>query len=174
MPGDIFSFNDVVGDRSIERGYKTSKEIIGDKLVDGIGGGVCQVSTTLYNSILKTNLSSVERYPHTMNSSYIGSGLDATVAYGLLDYRFKNTYSYPIYIDIIIQNKNVTFSIYLNSILNNKKYEIVNEVVGKRVNVFRLTYENGNRLSKTLLYTDRLHRKKLILVGQPALPIWFR
>ncbi|MBZ9607838.1 VanW family protein [Clostridium estertheticum] len=156
MPGDIFSFNDIVGDRTIERGYKTSKEIIGDKYVDGIGGGVCQVSTTLYNAVLRTNLTSVERYPHTMHSSYIGAGLDATVAYGSLDYRFKNTTSYPIYIESAVHNKNVTFSIYSNSILNNKKYDIVNEIVGKKVNVFRITYENGNQVSKTFLYTDKL------------------
>ena len=156
MPGDIFSFNDVVGARSIDRGYKTSKEIVGDKYVDGVGGGVCQVSTTLYNAILKANLASVERYPHSKKSSYIGAGLDATVAYELLDYRFKNTYSYPIYIESEVQNRNVTFSVYSNSILNKKTYDIVNEVVGNKVNVFRITYENGNQLSKTFLYADKL------------------
>lgn len=156
MPGDIFSFNDVVGDRTVERGYKTSKEIIGDKYVDGIGGGVCQVSTTLYNAVLRTNLTSIERYPHTKHSSYIGSGLDATVAYKYLDYRFKNTNSYPIYIESTVHNKNVTFSIYSNSILNDKKYEIVNEVVGKRVTVFKITYKNGHQVSKTFLYTDKV------------------
>lgn len=98
MPGDTFSFNDVVGERSSARGYKIAKGIIDDKVVDDIGGGVCQVSTTLYNAILRTNMASVERYHHSLPCSYIGTGLDATVAYGLLDYRFKNTYSYPIYI----------------------------------------------------------------------------
>ncbi|GCD10207.1 VanW family protein [Clostridium tagluense] len=157
MPGDIFSFNDEVGERSIERGYKTAKGIIDDKIVDDIGGGVCQVSTTLYNAILRTNIISVERYPHTLHSAYIGQGLDATVAYGLLDYRFKNTYSYPIYIESIVQNKTVTFNVYSNSILSNKKYEVINEVVGDKVNVFRVTYENGNLLSKSLLYTDTIN-----------------
>ena len=156
MPGDVFSFNDVVGARTFERGYKTSKEIIGDKYVDGIGGGVCQVSTTLYNAVLRTNLTSVERYPHTKHSSYIGAGLDATVAYDLLDYRFKNTNSYPIYIESSVHNKNVTFSIYSNSTLNDKKYKIVNEVEGKKVTVFRITYKNGSQVSKTFLYTDKL------------------
>ncbi|MGH4124561.1 MAG: VanW family protein [Clostridium sp.] len=156
MPGDVFSFNDEVGERSIERGYKTAKGIIDNKIVDDIGGGVCQVSTTLYNAILRTKIASVERYPHTLRSSYIGQGLDATVAYGLLDYRFKNTYSYPIYIESIVQDKTVTFNVYSNSSLNNKKYEVVNEVVGDKVNVFRVTYENGKLLSKSLLYTDEI------------------
>ena len=155
MPGEVFSFNDIVGDRTTQRGYKTSKEIIGDKVVDGIGGGVCQVSTTLYNAILRTNITSVERYKHSLTSSYIGAGLDATVAYGILDYRFRNTYSYPIYIESIVQNKNVTFSIYSNSSLSNKTYDIINEVAGNKVRVYRVTYENNKQLSKVLLYTDK-------------------
>jgi len=156
MPGEIFSFNDVVGERSIANGYTIAKGIINNKVVDDIGGGVCQVSTTLYNSILRTNIVSVERYPHTMHSSYIGTGLDATVAYGLLDYRFKNTYTYPIYIESTVQNKNVTFAVYSNAVLNNKKYQIINNVVGNKVHVYRVTYQNGKQLSKVLLYTDNI------------------
>ena len=157
MPGEIFSFNDVVGDRTAERGFKTGKEIIGDKVVDGIGGGVCQVSTTLYNAILRTNITSVERYQHSLKSSYIGAGLDATVAYGLLDYRFKNTYSYPIYLESSVWNKNVTFSIYSNESLSSKTYDILNEKVGGSIHVSRITYENNKFLSKVLLYTDNIH-----------------
>ena len=156
MPGDAFSFNDIVGERSRERGYKTSKEIVGDKAVDGVGGGVCQVSTTLYNAVLRANIASVERYPHTLHSAYVASGMDATVAYGLLDYRFKNTQPYPIYIESTVQNKSVTFDIYSNSSLNKKKYDIVSESAGNRVSVFKVAYENGNFLSKSLLYTDTI------------------
>ncbi|HEY8892253.1 MAG TPA: VanW family protein [Clostridium sp.] len=156
MPGDIFSFNDVVGERSAERGYKVSKGIVNDKVVDDIGGGVCQVSTTLYNAILRTSMPSVERYHHTLPCSYIGTGLDATVSYGLLDYRFKNTYSYPIYIESIVQNKNITFNVYSNSILSNKTYDIINQVIGNNVQVSRVTYKNSKLFSKNLLYTDKV------------------
>jgi len=157
MPGEVFSFNDVVGDRTAQNGFKTAKEIIGDKVVDGIGGGVCQASTTLYNAILRTDIISLERYQHSLKSSYIGAGLDATVAYGILDYRFKNTYTYPIYIESSAYNKNITFSIYSNSSLKSKTYEILNEAVGKTIRVSRITYENNKFLSKVLLYTDKLH-----------------
>jgi len=156
MPGETFSFNDTVGARSQINGYTTAKGIINNKVVDDIGGGVCQVSTTLYNAILRTNIVSLERYPHTMHSSYIGTGLDATVAYGLLDYRFKNSYSYPIYIESTVQNKTVTFVIYSNAALTSKKYEIINDVVGSKVNVYRVTYQNGKQLLKVLLYTDNV------------------
>ncbi|MBW9153131.1 VanW family protein [Clostridium estertheticum] len=156
MPGDLFSFNDVVGERSAKKGYKLAKGIVNDKLVDDLGGGVCQVSTTLYNAILRTNIASVERYHHSLPCSYIGKGLDATVSFGLLDYRFKNTYSYPIFIESGIENENLTFNVYSNASLSKKKYNIYNKVTGNHVNVFRITYENGNRLSKVLLYTDKI------------------
>ncbi|MCB2293544.1 VanW family protein [Clostridium algoriphilum] len=153
MPGEIFSFNDVVGARSIANGYKMSIGIINNQDVPDIGGGTCQVSTTLYNAMLRTDIVSRERYAHTLRSTYIGRGLDATVAYGLLDYRFKNTYSYPIYIESSSQNKTLTFSIYSNAALNNKHYEIINDVVGSHVHVYRIT-TSGNQTSRVLLYTD--------------------
>lgn len=156
MPGDVFSFNDVVGERSVERGYKTATVIIDNKFTDDIGGGICQVSTTLYNAILRANIPSTERIHHSIPSTYVGLGLDATVAYGLLDYKFKNTLSYPIYIESVIENKNITFNVYSNSSLTDKKYDIVNEIAGDKVNVFKVIYEGGKLVSKDLLYTDKL------------------
>lgn len=156
MPGETFSFNKTVGNSTTDRGYKLAPVIVGKKVELASGGGVCQVSTTLYNAILRANISSVERYKHSLHSSYIDVGMDATIAYGLLDYRFKNTHSYPIYIEAITQNKNVTFNVYSNSSLNNKTYEIVSEVAENNVKVFRTTYENSKLLSKDLLYTDSL------------------
>ena len=156
MPGEIFSFNNVVGARSIANGYKTAIGIVNNKDVPDIGGGTCQVSTTLYNAMLRTNITSRERYAHTLRSAYIGRGLDATVAYGLLDYRFKNTYSYPIYLESSIQNKQLTFSVYSNAALNSKHYEIINDIVGSHVHVYRITTQNGKQISRVLLYTDRI------------------
>lgn len=160
LPGDTFSFNDVVGERSVERGYKTAKVIIDNKFTDDIGGGVCQVSTTLYNAILRSNIPSTERIHHSIPSTYVGLGLDATVAYGLLDYKFKNTLSYPVYIESVIENKNITFNVYSNSSLTNKKYDVVNEISGDKVNVFKVTYEGEKLVSKDLLYTDKLEQNK--------------
>lgn len=160
LPGDTFSFNDVVGERSVERGYKTAKVIIDNKFTDDIGGGICQVSTTLYNAILRANIPSTERIHHSIPSTYVGLGLDATVAYGLLDYKFKNTLSYPLYIESVIENKNITFNVYSNSSLTNKKYDVVNEIAGNKVNVFKVTYEGKKLVSKDLIYTDKLEQNK--------------
>lgn len=158
MPGDSFSFNDVVGERSAERGYKMAKVILNGKFVEDLGGGVCQVSTTLYNAVLRANIPSVQRTRHSLPSTYVGLGMDATVAYGLLDYKFKNTLSYPIYIESLIKDKNITFNVYANSSLSSKKYDIVNEVAGDKVKVFKLTYEGEKLVSRELLYTDKITR----------------
>lgn len=121
MPNDTFSFNDVVGERSSKKGYKMAKVISNGKFVNDLGGGICQVSTTLYNAVVKANIPSVERHRHSIPSSYISLGMDATVAYGLLDYKFKNTLPYPILLESVIYNKNITFNIYSNSNINTKK-----------------------------------------------------
>ncbi|WP_410747541.1 VanW family protein, partial [Clostridium neonatale] len=98
MPGEVFSFNDVVGDRSVERGYQEAGTYVGNKVEPGIGGGICQVSSALYRAAMRANIRSTERTNHSMVVGYMEPGLDATVAYGYLDYKFKNTYDFPIYI----------------------------------------------------------------------------
>lgn len=117
MPGDSFSFNDVVGERTADKGYQAAPVIIGNQVDSGLGGGICQVSTTLYNAVLRSNIKSVERAHHTLPSHYVKVGLDATVDYGSLDYKFKNTLEYPIYIDGDTSGGMVAFNIYSNSSL---------------------------------------------------------
>jgi vancomycin resistance protein YoaR len=182
MPGDVFSFNGVVGERTAERGYQSAGIIVGDKLEQGLGGGICQVSSTLYNAMLRTGLVSVERIHHTFPSSYVPIGQDATVDYGNLDYKFKNTFKYPVYIEGFISNRNLYFNIYSNSTLNERTYEIVNEILevtqpktetiedptkyegekeivktaytGYKVKVTRKTYENGNLIDTKIINND--------------------
>jgi len=182
MPGDTFSFNGTVGERTTARGYQSASVIIGDKIEQGLGGGICQVSSTLYNAILGTGLVSVERTHHTISSGYIPKGQDATVDYGNLDYKFKNTYKYPIYIEGVVSNRNIYFNIYSNSTLTNKSYEIVNEILevtqpkteiikdatkyegeseivkagynGYKVKVSRNTYENGKLINTEVINKD--------------------
>lgn len=96
--GDIFSFNDVVGPRDIANGFKEALEIVNGEFVPGIGGGVCQVSSTLYNAALLADLAIVDRTNHSKPLNYVPLGLDATVAYGALDFKFKNTSGMPIMI----------------------------------------------------------------------------
>ncbi|MCT8975880.1 VanW family protein [Clostridium sp. CX1] len=128
LPGDTFSFNEVVGERTAGKGYKAAPVIIGNQVDSGLGGGICQVSTTLYNAILRANIKSVERAHHTLPSHYVPLGLDATVDYGNLDYKFKNTLDYPIYIEGDTSGGNVTFNIYSNSSLTGIVTEVISEV----------------------------------------------
>lgn len=94
--GESFSFNEVVGPRTPERGYRPAPVMGGDGI--GFGGGVCQVSTTLYNAVMNAGLEIIERYPHSSRVPYVAPGKDATVVYGAQDFRFKNNSSYPVII----------------------------------------------------------------------------
>ena len=97
-PGEVFSFNEVVGQRTYENGFMTATVIAGGQYEQGLGGGICQVSTTLYNAALKTDLEIVERHSHAWPSDYISVGLDATVDWPALDLKFKNDTDYQIVI----------------------------------------------------------------------------
>ena len=128
MPGDTFSFNDTLGERTAAKGYQAAPVIIGNQVDSGLGGGICQVSTTLYNAILRANINSVERSHHSLPSHYVPLGMDATVDYGNLDYKFKNTLNYPVYIQGDTSDGRVTFNIYSNSSLSNIVTDVKSEV----------------------------------------------
>lgn len=99
QPGEIFSFNGTTGDTTTGAlGYVESTAIVGGRYEQQYGGGICQASTTIYIAAVKANMEVVERYAHAYKSAYADRGLDATVDYGNLDMRFKNTYDYPVYI----------------------------------------------------------------------------
>ncbi len=97
-PGETFSTIEVIKDRTIENGYKSAPEYSSGKVIDGIGGGVCQVSTTLYNAIINAELEIVERSPHSMVVSYVDVSRDAAIAGDYKDFKFKNNTDYPIYL----------------------------------------------------------------------------
>ena len=96
LPGEEFSFNDALGERTVERGYKSAGAYVAGKTVDQVGGGICQVSSTLYNTVLLSNLEITERRSHQMTVSYVPVGRDATVNWGTTDFRFKNNTEYPV------------------------------------------------------------------------------
>lgn len=125
LPGETFSYNKVVGERTIAKGYKEAAVYAGGKVVDGIGGGICQLSSTLYNSVLYANLEITSRSNHRFLTSYVTAGRDATVSWGTIDFCFKNTRSYPIKITSEVKNGVVTTSIY--GIREEKEYEVVIE-----------------------------------------------
>lgn len=89
-PEEIFSFNDVIGERTEERGYKKARTYLDDQIVIDQGGGICQNSSTLYQAVLRANLSVIEKHSHTLPVGYVPLGGDATVSYGKADFRFKN------------------------------------------------------------------------------------
>jgi len=103
LPGQVFSFNEVVGERTPEKGYKPAPIIYGEAVADGVGGGICQVSTTLYNAVRLAGLEVVERRMHSIAPSYIRHGLDATVAWPHTDFKFRNNSEYPIIVKGEIQ-----------------------------------------------------------------------
>ena len=96
--GDIFSFNTVVGPRDEANGYQPAPEIINKKLVMGIGGGICQTSSTLFNAVDQLPMKFIERHHHSLDVGYVPKGRDATVSYGALDFRFQNTSDIPFLI----------------------------------------------------------------------------
>lgn len=122
MPGESFSFNAVVGKRTIEEGYKNAKIYQNGEVVDGLAGGICQVSSTLYNAVLLANLQVDERYNHSFKTSYLAAGKDATVVYGVKDFKFTNTRNYPIKIDVTVQSGVLEFVI--NGIKEEEEYEV--------------------------------------------------
>lgn len=95
-PGDVFSYNDVVGERTIKNGFKMAAVYENGKSVDGVGGGVCQVSTTLYSAVLYADLKIVSRQNHSLTVAYVPLGQDATVVDGSIDFKFSNNTDYPI------------------------------------------------------------------------------
>ena len=122
MPGEVFSFNTVVGKRTIEEGYRDAKIYADGGVVDGLAGGICQISSTLYNAVLLANLEIVERRNHSYPASYIQVGRDATVVYGTKDFQFKNSRSYPIKLEATVKNGVAEFKIY--GIQEAEEYEI--------------------------------------------------
>ena len=96
MPGETFSYNKALGPRTYAAGYRNGKIYENGQVVDGLGGGICQISSTLYNAVLMSDMEIVERRNHQFVTSYVDKGRDATVVYGLTDFRFKNTRTYPV------------------------------------------------------------------------------
>lgn len=96
MPGETFSFNDCLGQRTAEKGYKPAGTYSGTEVVDSIGGGICQISSTLYYSTLVADLEIVDRINHGLPVSYLPHGLDATVSWGYPDFKFRNNTNFPI------------------------------------------------------------------------------
>ena len=181
-PGEEFSYNKIVGERTIEAGYKEAKIYSGGKIIDGLGGGICQVSSTLYNAVVFANLKVTQRFNHQFTTSYVPAGRDATVSYGSKDFSFINNRKYPIKIMINIDSGVAKVDIYGikeeqefeidfdTEIISNIPYETKyekdasldegKEVVKQKgtngiiVNTYKIKKQNGITVSKEILSKD--------------------
>lgn len=110
-PGETFSYNQTLGERTTEKGYLPAGAYSSGGVVESVGGGICQVSSTLYYAVLKADLKIVYRANHGMTVAYVPLGLDATVDWGLVDFKFKNSSNYPIKIEAYVSGGYVTIKI---------------------------------------------------------------
>ena len=182
LPGETFSYNGVLGNTSKDKGYQLGGSYVNGKVVPAYGGGICQVSSTLYNAVLYANLQIVERYNHSYSVSYVPAGRDATVSYGGKDFKFKNSRTYPV--KIVANAKNGVISVALKGIKEEKEYDIEltstvlsttpyattyqenkdlkegkQKVIqvgheGKKSKAYKIVKYNGKTISKTLLSSD--------------------
>ena len=198
MPGEVFSFNETVGQRTEAKGYREATAYVGGNSVPEIGGGVCQVASTIYYAVLQADLESVERHAHTYLVTYVPHGMDAAIYWGQLDYQFKNTSPRPIKIEagvsdgkvhIILRGtewKNYTVKLSYE-ILEEIPYEtteryvyddsyapgdtIVTPYTGYRVSTYKSLYDlEGNFIEKVHITNSRYAKRDKVIAVLPPKP----
>lgn len=153
MPDEEISYDKTVLPRTAANGYQAAPVYVGNKVESGMGGGICQPSSTLYCAALYANLEIVERHPHSMPVGYLPAGMDATIAEGQLDLRLKNNTGYPIKIESSTTGGVVTFTIWGYN-PNNRSVEILRNGGTYSVQVTRVVKENGVEVSREMLGTS--------------------
>lgn len=198
MPGQTVSYNKTTGPRQASYGYQEAPVIFEGELTPGMGGGVCQTSTTLYNALLLADLKIVERSPHSIPPAYVPRGTDAAVATGYLDLVFRNDFDYPVMIDSKVEGTKVYFKVYgdkdnrdyeiristsslatipyrvhenLDETLEPGKREMVQEGrTGYRVNTFKSKVKDGKIISTEQISHDYYRERDFIYKVGPAAP----
>ena len=183
-PGETFSYNDVVGERTEARGYKPAGAYSGGQVVQEVGGGICQVSSTLYYSALLSNLQITNRVCHYFGVGYLPAGLDATVSWGGPEFKFKNNREWPIRITATVDDKTNTMTISIDGtdvdgsyvemsyatwlVYNNKEYP--ETATGYKAASYRWVYDkDGNLLSKELeAYSEYHYHEEDIVFPTPT------
>jgi len=191
-PGDIFSYNTVVGKRTAEEGFKKAHVYAGGKIIDGLGGGICQVSTTLYNVVLFADLEVVERRNHNMLVGYVPPGRDATVSYGSIDFKFRNNFKKPIKIESGAKKGTLSIRILGSNEHPGKKIELGTEILKSyylpekviedaskpigyyhveqkgikacSANTYKIIKQNGKVVSKTRISTSKYNPLQRIVI----------
>ena len=159
MPGETFSYNQVVGARTIAAGYKEAPIYVQGQVVDGLGGGICQITSTLYNAVLFANLEIVERSNHQFVPSYVSASRDATVVYGSIDFKFKNNRNYPIKLICSVANGIANFQIFGLKTENDYEVTISSYETGRTSNAiyseaYKILKKNGQVVVRQLLSRD--------------------
>lgn len=196
-PGDEFSYNKSVGPRTYERGFKDATVYVAGTTEEGVGGGICQVSSTIYSAALHADLKITERYNHSYMITYVPLGEDATVVYGSKDFRFVNNTDYPIKLRVTYGKSTMTVSI-IGTNVNNKTVEIStkrlsstpfqvvyktdtslpvdttkvknNGYTGYVTESYRLVYENGKLVSNTFESKSTYKKLDKLILENPSSP----
>ena len=184
LPGDSFSFNGTVGERTYSRGYREAGAIAGGQLIDEVGGGICQVSSTLFNAVARANLQITSRSPHAWPSTYVNIGEDATVNWPNLDFKFTNNTNAPVFVIAYYKNRQCTAEIWGVSLGDKVTIDLTSKVVktieppleinyvynpelpvgtsketiklrtGYVVDTYKVWYQNGVEFKRELLHTS--------------------
>lgn len=161
MPGETFSYNKSTGARNWVNGYKSAPVIVEGRVVNGEGGGVCQVSTTIYNAALLSGLTIDEVHNHSLPSRYAPRGRDATVSYGYTDLKFTNPFTHPIYIKNIVGNGAITSKIYGCNLDRDKIVIRMEEEYTKNkitVQTYRLYLDEENKVIRKELVNTSIYK----------------
>lgn len=159
MPNEVFSYNKTVGKRTIAAGYKEAAIYENGEVTSGLGGGICQISTTLYNAVVQANMKITSRRNHMFTTSYVPAGKDATVAWGSTDFKFKNTRDYPVKIESIVNNGIAKVRIY--GLKTENEYDITIETKTIKstsknliVDSYKVYRKNGEIIKKEKISRD--------------------
>lgn len=152
-PGEEFSFNKAVGLRGLEQGYQRAPAIVDGEIRREWGGGVCQVSSTLYNAALLGNLKITERHAHSRKVSSVPPGRDATTAYGVADFKFVNTTGVAIRIRAITSPTRLVVSLY-GKARQKVDVDITTQRVGRSISTYRTTRSIGGSSRQELMSCD--------------------
>ena len=156
-----FSFNDTVGERTWDAGYKVAGVIINGRPAEDYGGGVCQVSSTLYNAVLLAGLTPTERTPHYYQSTYVAPGRDATVADGYLDFKFRNDLPHNVYLIADAYGSTLSVSVLgTKADLGGAEIAIEREGSDMTPSIYRVWYNGNDVIKSEFLHTDVYEKPK--------------
>lgn len=149
MPGQEVSVSDAIKPRTTENGYRSAGAYLNGRTVPAIGGGICQVSSTVYNAVKNSGLTVLERHPHSMPVHYLPLGLDAAISAGTKDLRFRNDYSAPVILQAYTEGKNLIVNCLVwNHDLNGRTFKLWSKETGSlSAKTYFTTYQDGEEVS---------------------------